>query len=414
MSIPESWLLKNCPAERIRIVKSVPTAYVQYLSKDATGKATLQNDLLENFIKKPILWRSLKPVNKITFEPELDKVSRFDFNRYNGFPIESVPRSNTADISLILAHIFKCWANSDQTIYDYILDWFGAAFLTPWLKNGTVLLLYGGQGIGKSLLLESFFKEHVYGELCGIVAGLDSLTQRFNSILLDKTLIVANEVSSSESFHHCAEKLKSLITDTTMAVERKGLDLENTYPNKLNFICTTNNYNSVKLGQGDRRFLCLECSDEFKGDYDYFEKLISACNPENAREFFDYCKVRPRTGNVRNIPMTKLKLKMLEFSTPSPDKFVKELVDFIEETTEAQLKDVEEGELPWITTLKNAIIIKKGEWRIKQSVVFPVYIQFCTSDRESIKKKHEFKAVFETKYGEAKMSNGVRAYTLKG
>ena len=411
---PECYLLKNCATEKIKYVRSIPPAYIQYYGRDkAGGKDVLKNDLVEEFIKKPVVWRSLKPINRCTFNPDLNAVSKYDFNSYGGFPILDIPHTNTADPQPILNHIRDCWANGDDALYNYILDWFGQAFSTPWDKTGVVLLLYGEQGAGKGFLLDHVLKKHIYGEMCGVSAGLEPLTQRFNSIIMDKLLMIANEVSSGESFHNTFDKLKALITDPTMVCERKGIDSTSDYPNFINFIFTTNNADAVKLGRGDRRYVCLECSDRFKGNYDYFEKLRDSCTAENSRSFFEYCKIRPRSGSVRNIPMTELKARMMEHCTTSVEKFLKEMEDYLDELDVSKLQDEIWDEPHWCTTLRGCCVPVKGELRIGQSKTYPIYLQYCTENKESTKKKHEFKRIFEEKYGKEKKIGGERLYVLK-
>jgi hypothetical protein len=411
---PECYLLKNCTDEKIRLVKTIPTAYVQYCGFDkATGKDVLKNDLLETFVKCPEVWRALQPINRITFNPDVSKVSKYDFNKFGGFPIENVVKSNSARNDAILYHIKHCWANGDLVVYDYILDWFRQAFLTPWKKTGTVLLLYGEQGAGKGFLLDNLLKEHIYGELCGITAGLDPITQQFNSILMDKLLIISNEVSSEGGFHNKFEKLKALITDPTMTCERKGIDIDANYPNYINFIFTTNNADAVKLGKGDRRYVCLECSDRFKGDYDYFEKLAAACTPENAREFFEFCKARPPSGTVRNIPKTELKTRMMEHSITSVERFLTDLGEYLEEVNPESIERVGKDDPAWWLSIKGCSGIVKKQFRISQSRVYPIYVQYCLENKETARKKHEFKRLFEDVYGEVRKIEGDRVYTLK-
>jgi phage/plasmid-associated DNA primase len=274
-------------------------------------------------------------------------------------------------------------------------------------------LLYGEQGAGKGFLFDNLIKKYIYGDYCSVQEGLEKITQRFNSVMQDKLLMVCNEVNSNENWHCVFDKLKALITDPTMSIERKGIDLVEDYPNYANFIMTTNNHDAVKLGKGDRRYCCIETASTFKGDFDYFDRLAEACTPENAREFFEMCKSRPITRCIRKIPMTKLKEEMLQHCITSPERFMRDLEDYVDDLDTEKLSAVHVNDSQWGTTLRGCCLIGKGELRIVQSKVYPVYIQYCTENKETSKKRHEFIRMFEEKYGQVKKSHGDKIYVLK-
>jgi phage/plasmid-associated DNA primase len=244
-----------------------------------------------------------------------------------------VPQVNMKLIQPILNHIKNCWASIDDEcsadMYDYILQWFRQAFLEPWNKTGIVLLLYGLEGTGKGILIDNLIIPFIYGDTNACVSqGLNPLTQRFNSICMNKLFICCNEVSSEGGFHMSFDKLKAIITDKTISIEKKGIDVFKDYPNYLNLIFTTNNYDGVKLGKSDRRYCCIETSSKYKGDYDYFENLLTFCNQEVANHFYTYCIDMESTRNIRHIPRTQLKEDMMVNAVSSVEKYIREAQQF--------------------------------------------------------------------------------------
>jgi len=77
-----------------------------------------------------------------------------------------------------------------------------------------------------------------------------------------------------------------------MLLTHKGVD-----PVKINDFCnyiyTTNNDNPVHITTDDRRFQIIECSDMYKGNPDYWDKLYKAFDDESVcKTFFEYLKNR--------------------------------------------------------------------------------------------------------------------------
>ena len=275
----------------------------------------------------------LPQYKNLTFYPfvvgEVPVIKKGELNMYQGFQAKKVDEVDEKLIEPILTHIRSCWANDDLDVNDYILQWFRHLFTRPAEKSGTVLILYGQQGSGKGILIDNFIIPFIYGDKVSCsTQGLTPIVQRFNSICMNKCFVCCNEVSSGEnSFHDSFERLKSLITDPTMSIEKKGIDMFNDYPNFMNFIFTTNNYNSVKLGRGDRRYVCLETSGRFCKKYEYFERLLASCNQETADHFYTYICGLAKTRNIKNIPTTSLKEDMMIHTISGAERFANEVLN---------------------------------------------------------------------------------------
>jgi len=67
----------------------------------------------------------------------------------------------------------------------------------------------------------------------------------------------------------------------------------------------------------------------------------------------------------------------------------------------------------WETSIRRGCIVSKKELRINQTVVYPIYVQYCEENKVPFTKKHEFLKAFRTKFGETKKSQGERLYTIK-
>lgn len=316
---------------------------------------------------------------KITFNPRVNDVPPDEYNMYSGFKAKSVDSVDMKLIAPILNHIKLCWADNNDDLYDYIMQWFRQAFSEPWNKTGVVLLLYGLEGTGKGLLIDNLIIPLIYGSKISCISqGLEPIVQRFNGICADKCFMGVNEVSTEGSWACSWEKLKALITDPTITIEKKGIDIFKDYPNHINFIFTTNNHDSVKLGKTDRRYCCLETSARFKGNYEYFSELLASCSQEAADHFYTYVCNIPRTRNIKNIPMTALKKDMMLLSIDSIEKFRLELMETVKNWQESGEKD--HNEL-WNYNIYSNL---KNE-EVPAMQLYEAYKEWCKARNEKVK-----------------------------
>lgn len=398
--VPTSILCNNGRGN-IELVPVVSTFIICCYMVETEDGAVMQYEKLSNIIFTPKLLREVYMYKNITFRPHGDTFNG-EFNMFKGFKSKQVQDVNMTLIYPVLKHIKECWACGDDNLYDYILSWFSKLFSNPSEKTGVVLLLYGLEGTGKGFLIDNLIVPHIYGaEHSSVVQGLTPLTQRFNSILMNKLFICANEVSSEESFHNAFDKLKAIITDNTINIEKKGIDIFKNYPNYINFIFTTNNYDSVKLGRSDRRYCCLHTSDKFKGDFEYFERLMDSCTQEVANHFYTYCINYDTGRNLRQIPMTQLKEEMmLNCKTP-----IEKFSDNIKEIFGNDFTDFEgivgdERNADWDKLLiAHSHYNDSGERVINSSTLYKVFDKWCRDCNEKKKNStlfgREMKHFFE-------------------
>lgn len=361
-----------------------------------------------NFFNDLEISTKLPVYKKITFNPDPNKINNKEFNCYNGLQAKLVDTVDMDRISPILNHIRTCWANNNDDLYDYIMHWFHQCFKFPWIKTGIVLLLYGIQGAGKGILIDKFIIPFIYGDkIACATQGLTPITQRFNSTCMNKLFICANEVSNEGGFHTSFEKLKSIITDPTLSIERKGIDIFKDYPNFINFIFTTNNTDSVKLGKTDRRYCCLETSGIYRNNFEYFDKLFECCNQDTANHFYTYAYNYNKTRNVKHIPRTSLKDDMMVLSINSVEKFSNDVKEFIERGyTPINWNRVDE----WDTILCNRM--EEPSKVINSRYLYQVFNNWCVSNNETKKSNTVFGRDIKKFFEFIRKRNGI-VYVLK-
>jgi hypothetical protein len=63
-----------------------------------------------------------------------------------------------------------------------------------------------------------------------------------------------------------------LITDNTFTIESKFVN-SRTIDNVSNFIFVSNNFLPIKIENGDRKYVIFTTSNEWKNNFEYFDKL---------------------------------------------------------------------------------------------------------------------------------------------
>ena len=116
--------------------------------------------------------------------------------------------------------------------------------------------------------------------------------------------------------------LKSIITDNTIRINEK-FQPRHTAENVSNFIFCTNNSFPVKIEAEDRRYVVLQVSGKYKGQFNYFKSLMDSCTTDfydNLLTFF--MKYDLSTYNIRDIPMTEAKQDIINASKSLIEQFI--------------------------------------------------------------------------------------------
>ena len=407
--LPDCFVI-NTGNGKCDIVENIKTP-IRWMEPDPSGKLVerscnlLKGPKNSGFFESCHIQEQLPLYKNMTFKPNPDDVLPGELNMYQGFQASLVEVVNMDIIEPILTHMKTCWADDNEDLYDYLLHWFMNAFRYPWVKTGIVLLIEGVQGSGKGMLVE-FIKDMIYGSANGVkVEGLTPITQRFNSVLLNKLFCWPDEVGC-DNFHLSWNTLKALITDPTMCIEKKGIDILNDYPNNLQFIMTTNEPEAVKLGQTDRRYVCLSSSPRYVKNWDYFDRLAGSFTQEAADHFYTYCFNYKKTRNLRDIPMTSLKEEMLETSRSNVLRFADNVSRLVQ--GEEKYDDIESFADEWDAILMDNL----SDTKIPRLVFYKSYSAWCKANGEK-QYSNKFFGTKIKKVFQQTAIKGKRYYNLK-
>ena len=204
-------------------------------------------------------------------------------NYFQGYKHKEIITDDFTILQPLLNHVKHIICRDNEAKYEYIMNWFANIIQNISVKNGTLPIIHGAQGSGKSLFAE------LMCELLGNLAiynndDLDKVFGKFNSISDGKVLIILNETAEADEKFSYSEKLKSRITQIHTIYESKGVDQRCGY-NYANYIMTSNNHNPIRSQKGDRRTIYFPTNNEKIGDFEYFDNLFKDFQPVDQGEY---------------------------------------------------------------------------------------------------------------------------------
>ena len=204
---------------------------------------------------------------------ENPNISKKVFNTFGGyrFPYEPVPhRQPPASIARILAHKRDIICSGNAYAYEYYCRWIAHLIQKPTqMMPISMFIKTKEQGTGKTR--ETSQLATMLGEAYTIeINRLENVAGKFNSIMLDKLLIVGNDVADKGGFDVAA--VNSLISEKKKTIEFKGID-----PRQANIyarIILTSNYDCALLfTEENRRWVALNPLSTMKGNTAYWDAL---------------------------------------------------------------------------------------------------------------------------------------------
>lgn len=223
----------------------------------------------------------------------MDKRGKSYLNTWRGMGTQPEPGNVDMWLSLLSSNL------GDLDLQEWVLDWLAYPLQHPGAKLNTLLLIFGPSGTGKDLFLSPM--HHIYGANAVKVSN-DELKSTFTSLYAARQFIHADELkrtpSASDSVN---QKIKGLVTNATMTVNRKG-DPEYKIKNVANLAITSNYYDCVKLDEDDRRAAIIRWSPvtealDMRGMQDYWRPLAKWLESEaGAAAIYAYLLERDTSG----------------------------------------------------------------------------------------------------------------------
>ena len=176
---------------------------------------------LDQFLVK--YGRFIPSYRTLVCKPNYDN-NKHEFNMWAGYEAKLVENLDINKVQPMLDFIKEIWCNNDDKLYKYLLTWFYYLVIKPDKRTLVALFVQSTKhGCGKNTLTD-FLREFVIGEVTSVeIEGLAPVTQKHNTILQGKTLVIINETSSTkDEFRNNFDKMKSFINGRKMTIEPKG------------------------------------------------------------------------------------------------------------------------------------------------------------------------------------------------
>lgn len=233
--------------------------------------------------------------NGITFLPGKDAGDYF--NLFQGFAVEPAE----GDCSLYLEHIRNNICSADDELYEYVIHWMADAIQNPSTRPGVALAIRGQQGVGKGVFVNTFAR--LFGPHFIQVTQSSHLVGNFNGHQKDKLLVFADEAFWAGN-KQAEGVLKGLVTEDTLSIEMKGVDVGQ-FPNFIRLILATNNDWVVPASAEQRRFVVIDASAARIQDTAYFGAIIHQMENGGLEALmYHLLSVDLEGVNLRKIPQT--------------------------------------------------------------------------------------------------------------
>lgn len=217
----------------------------------------------------------------VVFKPN-SKVPANCFNMWQGYSVK--PLDNPMLLTRLKHHIERVVCDGDAELYGYLYKWIAYTFQCPEKPAGAAVVLRGEEGAGKGILAS--FIQSIWGKHGYKVGTSKHLTGAFNAHLADVCFLFADEAFFSGDRQQ-ADVLKGLVTESTMTIERKGVD-SITQPNYLKIFMSTNSEYAVPAGRDSRRYFVTDVSSLYLKNETYFDALVTDCNNDAVKSAFLY------------------------------------------------------------------------------------------------------------------------------
>jgi hypothetical protein len=203
-----------------------------------------------------------------------------EFNLWRGYGVE--PRKGWQNQRRLLRHIWKIICRRDRGKFRYFIRWLAWAVKNPDKHSEVVIVLKSRkQGTGKSTVGAVMLE--IFGPHGALVDDKDRLLGRFNDWLETTSFVLGEEIMWAGD-HKSTDKLKSMITASTIQVERKNGAIRQ-ITNRLHPMMTTNHDHAVAAGVGDRRNVVFDVSDDHACDEAWFGPLYRDLEAGGTSEF---------------------------------------------------------------------------------------------------------------------------------
>lgn len=234
--------------------------------------------------------------DRIVFAPAREVEGAY--NLWQGFAFDARPG---AAHQSFLEHLRNNVCKDEPTHYAYLLGWMARAVQRPSQQGEVAVVLRGGKGVGKSFVAREFGK--LFGRHYLSISNPSHLVGNFNAHLRDAVFLFADEAFYAGDKKH-ESILKTLITEGSIAIEAKGVDVE-TSPNCVHLMMAANDDHVVRASADERRFCVLDVGTGQQQNAAYFGAILTELQNGGYENLLHFLLTYDLGGfDVRQVPRT--------------------------------------------------------------------------------------------------------------
>lgn len=207
----------------------------------------------------------------LVFDPSTNK-REIDgyYNLWRGFAV--TPKQG--EWPWMRLHIRNIICRENDEYYEYLLNYLAFMVQKPEEPAEVALVLKGGEGTGKGILLRQFVT--IFGRHAMHLSNSKHLVGNFNAHLRDSLVVFADEAFFAGDKKH-ESILKAAITEPTTVIEAKFQDAV-TVRNRMTLLMASNDKWVVPAGVDARRFFVLDIDPSCINDRTYFSAISDEMN----------------------------------------------------------------------------------------------------------------------------------------
>ena len=233
------------------------------------------------------------------------------YNTFAGFASDPI----VGDCSLFKQHILDIVCNRDSHTYEFVLDWCADLFQDPANPKGVAIVMRGGEGTGKGTFANTI------GMMCAphYVHLIDEnhLTGNFNGHMAESLVVFADEITWGGN-RRTAGKLKGLVTEKHLLLERKGIDAV-VQRNMVHMLIASNSEWVIPAGIDSRRWLVLDVSGDKRSSREYFTALNKELDNGGREAFMAEMMERKVKADLTLAPVTEALMDQRAMSASQDD-----------------------------------------------------------------------------------------------
>lgn len=255
-----------------RAVKST-SEDISYLKRSAGNivlKRRLEAISIASDPKKTIAEFLVSPNTReydaVAFSPLPTPATTLNF--WVGSPIIPYP----GDCTLVKCFLLEVICDGDMALFRYVMLFLAHMLTRPEDKPGIIIVLLGGQGIGKGsfiAILRAIWRHTTLqvSDIKHVIGQFNAALERHYAICMDEAFFAGDK--------NAIDRLKSFVTEPVITIEQKHQP-RRSIESFHRFFATSNHMHFAQIDRDDRRFVFLQVSERHKEDHQYWDQLHKA------------------------------------------------------------------------------------------------------------------------------------------